>query len=207
MNILVVEDEILIADKLCQQLTELGYQCVEPALNYSEAIQSLKSNQLDLIFLDINLGGQKTGIDVAHEINKDFHLPFIFLTAYQDQRTLESIKETRPWGYLLKPYKPEDLRPAIEIALSNYTKANDGKQQWMRMWEQLTESERKVVYHIALGKSTSEIGDALFVSPATIKKHRHNICEKLKLATSNNSLLFWALSHVDFINRSMDIKT
>jgi DNA-binding NarL/FixJ family response regulator len=89
IKILVIEDEIIIADHLCDILNELGYECFEPAINYTEAIDSLKTNQPDVAIIDIQLGGKKTGIDLAEYINENYNFPFIFLTSNSDPLTIE----------------------------------------------------------------------------------------------------------------------
>ena len=62
IKILVVEDEIIIADNLCDVIEELGYEALEPALNYTEALEFIQEKKPDLAILDIQLGGKKTGI-------------------------------------------------------------------------------------------------------------------------------------------------
>ncbi len=120
VKILVVEDEIIIADDICNTLKELGYQLLEPALNYTEALESLKNDQPDLALLDIQLGGQKDGIDLAWKIKEDFEIPFIFLTSNADRATVDRAKRLAPPAYLMKPFNANDLYTSIEIALYNF---------------------------------------------------------------------------------------
>ena len=87
-RILVVDDEIIIADDLAITLGKLGYDALEPALSYNEALRSLAQESVDLAILDINLSTKKSGIDVAHHIREQYDIPFIFLTSYTDTRTL-----------------------------------------------------------------------------------------------------------------------
>lgn len=71
--------------------------------------------------LDINISGDKTGIDIAHAMRKHFSIPFIFLTANSNRQTLALAKEAQPNAYLVKPVKKEDLFASIEIAISNFS--------------------------------------------------------------------------------------
>lgn len=121
IKILVVEDEIVIADDICDTLRELDYELLEPALNYTEALQTLEKEQPDLALLDIQLGGQKDGIDLAWKIKEDFDIPFIFLTSNADAATVNRAKKLAPPAYLMKPFNKNDLYTSIEIALYNYS--------------------------------------------------------------------------------------
>lgn len=122
-KVLVVEDEIIIADNICNTLVELGYQPLEPAMNYSEAIELIKTQKPDIAILDIQLSGSKTGIDLAKKIKYIYNLPFIFLTSNADQVTIDEAKKLEPPAYLIKPFTKEELYASIEIALHNYSRA------------------------------------------------------------------------------------
>jgi DNA-binding LytR/AlgR family response regulator len=121
-KILVVEDEILIADNICKTLKVLGYDTLEPAINYTEAMLTIQKEEPDFAFLDINLSGKKTGIDIAKQIRNLYNFPFVFLTANSDVATLNLAKEVLPNGYLVKPFSKEELFTSIEIALHNFSK-------------------------------------------------------------------------------------
>ncbi len=121
VKILVVEDEIIIADNLCDVIEELGYKALEPALNYTEALEFIKEDTPDIAILDIQLGGKKTGIDVAKEIIKNYNFPYIFLTSNSDEATIREVKALNPPAYLVKPFTKEELYASIEIVLHNYS--------------------------------------------------------------------------------------
>ncbi|MCG1034876.1 LytR/AlgR family response regulator transcription factor [Polaribacter sargassicola] len=123
VKVLVVEDEIIIADGICDTLEELGYQALEPAINYTEAIEIIIDEEPDIAILDVQLSGKKTGIDVARRIREDFHFPFIFLTSNSDSLTLNEAKEVRPQAFLVKPFSKEELYTSIEIALHNFAES------------------------------------------------------------------------------------
>ena len=122
VKILVVEDEILIADNICDTLEELGYEALEPAINYTEAIETIENEKPDLAILDIQLSGTKTGIDVAKEILDNYNFPFIFLTSNADLSTINEAKKVTPSAYLVKPFSKNELFSSIEVALYNYAK-------------------------------------------------------------------------------------
>lgn len=120
VKILVVEDEIVIADNICEILDELGYEVLEPAINYTEALAFLKEEKPDLAMLDIQLAGSKDGIDLAWKIKEEYDIPFIFLTSNADPRTIERTKKLNPPAFLVKPFNKDDLYTSIELALYNH---------------------------------------------------------------------------------------
>lgn len=116
----IVEDELLIAEKIRSILDDIGYKVCEPVSSYDAALEMLKNEKPDFVLLDINLGKEKDGIDIARHINEKCHLPFIFLTANSDMATIERAKAVKPFAYLVKPFTKEELFAAIEIALNNF---------------------------------------------------------------------------------------
>ena len=114
-QILVVEDETIIAMDIQHRLLDLGYES-RLAGSGEEAISKAAETKPDLILMDIVLPGKIDGIEAAGQIRELFDIPVVFLTAYSDKRTLERAKQTGPFGYLLKPLKDRDLYTAIEMA-------------------------------------------------------------------------------------------
>lgn len=119
-KVLVVEDEIIIADNICDTLQCLGFSALEPALNYTEAIALIETSKPDIAILDIQLSGNKTGIDLAKKINEEYNFPFIFLTSNADAITLNEAKKVMPHAYLIKPFSKEELYTTIEIVRNNF---------------------------------------------------------------------------------------
>jgi len=121
VKVLVVEDEMIIAHNIYDALEYLGYEPLEPAINYTEAMVIIEKEKPDIAILDIHLSGKKTGIDIAKKIRESFHFPFIFLTSNADTLTLNKAKEVMPSAYLIKPFSRKELFNSIEIALSNFS--------------------------------------------------------------------------------------
>ena len=120
LNILIVEDEMIVADHLYSVLRKLGYSPLSPAINYTEAIEVLNNHPVDLAFLDIRLAGQRDGIDLAWKIREDYDLPFIFLTSNTDPYTVDRAKKVDPAAFLVKPFGEADIFTSIEMAIHNY---------------------------------------------------------------------------------------
>ena len=117
LNILIVEDNLLIAHSLTIILTELGHQVIAAANNGIEALEVLESVKPDVVLLDINLQSGINGIQIAEEINEKYGLPFIFVTGYIDPTTVKLADKVQPAGYLPKPFSKEIIPPALESAM------------------------------------------------------------------------------------------
>lgn len=117
MNILIVEDELLIAEMLKEMLLELGHNIVSIAKNYNEAITNL-NDTIDLAFLDININSQKDGIDLGQKIKEQYFFPFVYLTSYSDSETLKKALSTQPDSYLVKPFNKTTIYTTVELLLS-----------------------------------------------------------------------------------------
>ena len=116
-NILVVEDEPIVAKDIQVSLQRLGYGVPTMAASGEDAIRKTRESHPDLILMDIVLKGKMDGVETAKQIRKQYDVPVIYLTAYADDHTLERAKTTAPAGYMLKPYQPNELRTTIELAL------------------------------------------------------------------------------------------
>lgn len=105
-------------------LEEIGYEIVDNVIVYEQAIEVLRTKQVDLVLIDIILASDKTGIDLGKHIRDNYDIPFIFVTSNSDRATVENAKTVKPNGYLVKPFEQQDLYTSIEIALSNFTHSN-----------------------------------------------------------------------------------
>lgn len=119
-NILVVEDEPIIAMDIKRRLNRLGYEVVAIADSFETALEATRDCHPDLVLMDIRLQGDVDGIATAAQMRSQHELPIIFLTAHADQDTLTQAKQVQPFGYLVKPIENEDLVTAIETALSRH---------------------------------------------------------------------------------------
>ena len=126
IKILIVEDELIIAEDIKSILQKQGYHVIGIAMDYNEALRILNQKEKpDLVLLDVNLNDNKNGIDLAYYINEHYKIPFIFATSYSDSQTLEKAKETNPVSYLVKPFKKEQLLSTIEISMYKIDQKNE----------------------------------------------------------------------------------
>jgi len=123
IKILIVEDETIVAFDIRNAILKLGFNVTNIVSNYNDTINSIKNNKPDLILMDIRLEDTKDGIEIAHEINKITNIPILFLTAFADDETINRAIQTNPIGYLIKPFKREELNSTILLAMYKINKS------------------------------------------------------------------------------------
>ena len=116
-QILVVEDEPIVALDLQQRLQKMGYSVPQVVATGEAAVAAVESGPPDLVLMDISLAGDMDGVEAATQIRRSQPIPVVYLTAYSNDATLERAKATEPHGYLLKPFEERELQTTIEIAL------------------------------------------------------------------------------------------
>ena len=116
-SVLVIEDDPVVGPDIRDALTRLGYEVFGPVVTGADAVRSAKEHQPDLCLVDIRLVDDMDGIDAAGIIRSHVDTAIVYLTAYEDEATLQRAKRTQPHGYLLKPFAERDLRTTIEVAL------------------------------------------------------------------------------------------
>ncbi|MFS8804525.1 response regulator [Synechococcus sp. R55.6] len=136
-SILVVEDEKIIAKDIANVLKKFGYAVPAIASSGEEAIRRLEEMPVDLVLMDIVLKGDIDGIEAAKRITERFNIPVVHLTAYADEDTLSRVKETRPFGYIIKPFKERELYTTIEIALHNHRQSLENRKLEEKRIEEL----------------------------------------------------------------------
>jgi DNA-binding NtrC family response regulator len=114
-KILVVEDEFIIASSLKIILEGAGNKVLGIASSVKKALQMIDADRPDWVFLDIYLVGQQTGIDLANILN-DKRIPFIYVSANSNHSVLMEARKTRPLGFLVKPFREQDVLVTLEVA-------------------------------------------------------------------------------------------
>lgn len=120
INILIVEDELIIAKNTAKKLRNLGYNVSKIVSSGQAAIDYVASENPDLILMDIAIKGAIDGIETAFEIKAKKDIPVIFLTAYANDDTLERASKTGCYGYLIKPFRDKELQATIKMVLSKH---------------------------------------------------------------------------------------
>lgn len=119
LKIYIVEDDPLIAITIETALKKQGYRICGSAENFEEALEEIKIHKPQLVLVDIQLDGEKDGVHLAEKLDA-LKIPYLYLTSQTDPNTIKRVKETRPLGYIVKPFTENGLRSNIEIAWNIY---------------------------------------------------------------------------------------
>lgn len=165
-RVLVVEDELIVARDIEQQLVTLGYLPVGGASMGEEAITQATELKPDLVLMDIQLAGTMDGIEAAKAIRTQIGLPVVFLTAFSADDILARAKLTEPFGYILKPFSERELGTVLAMALYKHqaearlrTSTRQLKALSQRVLEVQEQERRRVAIelHDELGQSLTAI--------------------------------------------------
>jgi CheY-like chemotaxis protein len=114
-NVLLVEDEGLIARDIAQRVKSLGHCVTSIVSTAEEAVEGAR--EAEIVLMDIRLDGPMDGIQAAQIIRERYRIPVVFLTAHSDRATVERAKKAEPFGYIVKPVAPAALHTSLEIAM------------------------------------------------------------------------------------------
>ncbi|MGA7938040.1 MAG: response regulator [Kovacikia sp.] len=123
IQILIVEDDYILAANLQENLESLGYDVSGIADTVEAAISQALQFRPDLVLMDIRLQGELDGIQAAKILWGSLRIPVIYVTGHSDRSTLERAQATLPYGYLLKPVKG----PELEVALATFLHCFESK--------------------------------------------------------------------------------
>ncbi len=123
-KVLIVEDETIISLEIKKCLEKFEYEVTNTCKNYDNAINSVKTNVPDIILMDINLKNSKDGIETATKINSIKKIPIIYITSFNDEKTIQRAIKTNPVSYLLKPFKREELKANILLGIYKESQIN-----------------------------------------------------------------------------------
>lgn len=196
LSILIVEDEVLIAEDIKDICTLAGYSVTEICYSGKQALSSIQKYPWDLVLLDVQLEDDITGLDVAEFIRlNQLKIPYIFITSFSDRSTLNSAGELQPVGYITKPFSREQLISSIEMGISYFNNLQERNLTIQSKSEHfkkgLSERESEIANLLCEGMNNEEIALKLYLSVNTIKYHIKSLYEKL--GVSNRVQLIKAL--------------
>jgi DNA-binding response OmpR family regulator len=117
INILIGEDEAIVALDIKRTILKMGFAVTNMVTNYDDALTSVKEKTPDIVLLDIHLKNSKDGIETAKAIKQIADIPIVYLTAFSDDKTIKRAVQTNPVGYLVKPFKRDDLKSILQLAI------------------------------------------------------------------------------------------
>ena len=125
-KILIVEDQFVEAYDLRLIVERKGYQVTGIARSVVQARELIKKELPDLVLLDIFLQGKETGLDLAQDLQRE-NIGFIFISANSNQNILDVAKQTQPYGFIVKPFREQDILTTLEIAFYRQDYSNETK--------------------------------------------------------------------------------
>lgn len=183
INILIVEDDPVIATDIRGLLTHEGLRVAGTAKNGLRALDMLHTLKPNFAILDIYLGNGPSGIDVAEVINDKYRFPYIFLTSFSDPDTLAAAQEQGPYGYLVKPFQDKTLLTTISVAWHRFQHMKQKSRPVdSDRFISLTDQEKSIVNTLLQGKSYNQICETFDITINTLKYHTKNIYTKLDVS-------------------------
>lgn len=187
VKVLIIEDDPIIADYLSQLLSAEGFNVLGIAHTGERALDKISSLHPDLCICDIHLGTGMSGIDVAEVLSSKYQIPYIFLTSFDDDKTIEEAERHSPYGYIVKPFQDRTLLATIKIAWSNYKKRQSAEVLSKADIEQktdviLTPQEYEILTKLINGQSYKQIAEAQFLTTDSIKYHAGKIYKKFGIS-------------------------
>jgi len=198
MRILIVESDLAIARFIEQQLVD-NFDCdVHIATNCDDAKVEMHIFLPQLLLCDVSLKAGEGGLELVSELKRQYVFEVIFLSSSHSKATILQATKMQPVNYLFKPLGAADIFAVITLVKPHITaNAQLGRLRYSKQSprQPFSATELEVLRRIVQRKTTREISEELFLSPYTVKNHRHNICRKLGLKAENNALLKWALEN------------
>ena len=118
--ILIVEDDMITVSKIQNILSDHHYHKTLHARDYQDALHFISNDNIIFAFIDIDLGDERSGIDIAYRCLELGQFPYVFLSGFTDEDTINIAKLTRPYGFLSKPFEEKTLITTLEVTLHNY---------------------------------------------------------------------------------------
>jgi light-regulated signal transduction histidine kinase (bacteriophytochrome) len=136
-EILIVEDEGVTALHLREHLEKLGYTVTAVVVSGEQALRILEQRRPDLVLMDIRLAGALSGTQTATIIDERFQIPVVYVTAHNDEATVQEINAAGGHGFVTKPVRDTDLHPIIQLAISRNEKELQEREAERNTWQDL----------------------------------------------------------------------
>ena len=175
--VLIVEDDIIIAEGIRMTLEKLDYQ-VTGVISWGEKVaDAMAKYQPEIILMDIRLRGEMDGIQAATMIYEKYDLPVVFLTSYSDDKTIRNAKQAYPYGYLVKPFEERELYATLEIALFKHQTSKE-LEKYRNHLEKLVEDRTRELHDI-----NAELEERIEEEVTKRNKQQQVIVQQSKLAS------------------------
>ncbi len=191
-RIVIADDHPLVLKGLQDYLTERGHAVLAAASDGKSALKHILKLEPEVAILDIRMP-HLSGLEIAKLVKEQS------LDTKVDQARALNID-----AYMLKEFALAEIENCLEALKRGETYFSPDLMDHVEMssiidLERLTNTEKRILKHIAMNKTTKEIADELFISYRTVEKHRSNIIKKLNLDQQQNSLLIWAKENQKYL--------
>ncbi|MDF1695123.1 MAG: response regulator transcription factor [Saprospiraceae bacterium] len=190
-DILIIEDELLISEDIREICNLANHKVLDVAYTSGQALLLLKQIRPELILLDINLGGEIDGIELAQYIDQNYGIPYIFITSFSDASTLDKIKKCNSVGYIVKPFSQEQLLSSITLGLNATSKHSSFSQKLTIKGISLSDRETEILRLLVMGQTREQVTQNVFLSINTVKYHIKNIYKKIGVSTQVELITWW----------------
>lgn len=185
MRVLVADDDPIIRLDLKQMLENLGYAVVAEAGDGRQAVELARETRPDICILDVKMP-LMDGIEAVAILTEEEIAPVILLTAYSDKELVDRATEAGVFAYLVKPFKPNDLPPAIEVARSRYEQNQQLSKEVGSLHEKLemrkTIEKAKGILMEDLGLSETDAYRRIQMQSMNLRKSMKEVAEAIIVA-------------------------
>lgn len=149
LKVLVIEDDYFISKNICDILVTEGYEVLNGVCTVNEAIRKIEEQKPNLVLIDICLKQGEDGTKIGSYLNLNCKTPFIYVSSRTDEVTLNKVKSTNPFGYVVKPFKTTDFKITISLVLNNfYSKLQTNSSDEFSSDDSISFRIKKVMEHI-----------------------------------------------------------
>lgn len=134
IKILIVEDEVLYANKMEMLIEKLDYEHIGTVDNSTDALEMVEANPPDLILMDVHIRGSHDGIELAGLINEQRTIPIIFVTSMSDDLTFNRASRTNPVSFITKPFNEVQLQRTIELTIQQLNRSQSAPSKKEETW-------------------------------------------------------------------------
>ncbi|MCG8207289.1 LytR/AlgR family response regulator transcription factor [Tenacibaculum finnmarkense] len=172
-KILIVEDELIIAENLRFILNEYGYEHITVSNDDTETFELFEKTTYDLVLMDINLGEMSTidGIDLIKKLRQKYSFVFMYVTANADALTVKKASSTNPVGYILKPFINASIYANVAMALSFIKEEKNDNNQAKAAF--VLHTEKGISQKIPISKITYIKADGVYIHIHTLDKNKY----------------------------------
>lgn len=193
-KIVIVEDDEITAQHLKFCLNKQGYDVVAIASNTLKARTKIKVHKPDVVLLDISLEEPDEGIAFAHVLREEFALPFIYLSSHSDASYIQKAQETKPYGYLVKPFEPNTLHTTIQMALAKFHESIEDKNALLKVRNEKLELEKLFGHTQEATPVVHEFGQGYKFYPQSLELFYEE--KRIELTHNERLAIHLLLSHI-----------